>query len=112
MQIVFDLFQVFVKKEIERGNPIEAIGYYLGATLRPLLEILRIHHNPVHYNFHTRYVYYELPESVTAVIEPLFYPADLDDLAEKHEAAVELFFETLEKTDMDLVRAKLAEEIG
>jgi hypothetical protein len=39
---MFDMFQVMTEKEINRGNAVEAISYYQGLTLRPLVEALRI----------------------------------------------------------------------
>ena len=89
----FDMFQVMVTKEIERGNPIEAAAYYQGATLRPLVEMLRILYAPVRHDFHTRYVYHELPEDVLGRLDPLFFPRDVDDLAEKRRAAQAWFHE-------------------
>jgi hypothetical protein len=89
----FDMFQVMVTKEIERGNPIEAVVYYHGATLRPLVEMLRTRYAPVRHDFHTRYVYHELPEAVVRRLEPLFFPSDLADLAAKRREAERWFEE-------------------
>jgi hypothetical protein len=92
----FAMFQVMVTKEIERGHPIEAAGYYRGATLRPLVEMLRALHSPVRHDFDTRYVYDELPEAVLERLEPLFYPSDMEDLAAKRDEA-EAWFSELER---------------
>jgi hypothetical protein len=89
----FDMFQAMVTKEIERGNPIEAVAYYHMATLRPLVEMLRTLYAPVRFDFHTRYVYHELPEAVVRRLEPLFFPRDLDDLAGKRREAQNWFEE-------------------
>jgi len=88
----FGMFQVMVTKEIERGNPIEAVAYYHAATLRPLVEMLRTLYAPVRHDFHTRYVYYEFPEAALRRLEPLFFPSDLEDLAAKRREA-EVWFE-------------------
>jgi hypothetical protein len=90
----FDMFQVMVTKEIERGNPIEAAAYYQAVILRPLVEMLRIRHAPIRHDFHTRYVYHEFPREVIERLEPLFFPRDAADLAAKR-ARAEAWFEEL-----------------
>ncbi|HOG48827.1 MAG TPA: nucleotidyltransferase domain-containing protein [Anaerolineae bacterium] len=107
LRACFDLFQVLTLKEIHRGNPIEAIAYYQGQTLRPLVEALRIRYNPIRYNFFSRYVYYELPPEVVRRLEPLFFVAGLDDLRAKREAAERFFHETIEAIDLAQVAALL-----
>jgi predicted nucleotidyltransferase len=93
MRARFDMFQVMVTKEVERGNAIEAAAYYQATTLRPLVEMLRILHGPVRHDFHTRYIYDEFPEAVLRRLDPLFFPRDLRDLESKREAAQAWFHE-------------------
>jgi hypothetical protein len=69
----YRLFGIFPYKEINRGNPIEAIAFYQSSVLRPLLEVLRIIHAPARHNFHTRYIHYDLPAALVAELEPLFF---------------------------------------
>lgn len=90
----FEMFQVMVTKEIERGQPIEAVAYYHGMVLRPLVEMLRILHAPVRHDFYTRYVYHEFPRKVVERLEPLFFLGDTRDLAAKRREA-ELWFSEL-----------------
>ena len=99
LRATFDMFQPLTLKELNRGNLIEAVSYYHGHTLRPLVEILRIQHAPERYNFHTRYVYYELPAAIIAEIEPLFLPRDAEDLRSKHARAGELFHAILKTVE-------------
>lgn len=87
----FDLFQVFTLKEIHRNHPAEAMVYYQGGTLRPLIELLGMRYRPTRYNFHTRYVYDEFPPEVVSRLEALFFVRDMDDLHIKHAAAGEWF---------------------
>jgi len=107
LPVMFRMFQVMVLKEIERGNGIEAIGYYPGMTLRPLVEALRIRYAPYHYTFYSRYVYSEFPYAVTSRLEPLFFIGSLQDLQEKHMQAVAWFEETIATIDLDEVRRML-----
>jgi hypothetical protein len=101
LPVTFDLFQVLTLKELNRHNYIEAISFYHSDTLRPLVELLRIKHNPIHYNFNTRYLYYELPPEVVKMIEPLYFVASGEDLRVKRERAEQLFYQTLAEIDTE-----------
>jgi len=94
LRLNFDLFQSFVPKEVQRGNWIEALAFYQSLTLRPLVEALRIHYAPEHYNFHTRYVYYDLPAEVVQRLEPFFFIGDGSQLVARH-AEAQAWFDTL-----------------
>jgi len=91
LQTRFEIFQVNVLKELNRGNLIEAVGYYHACTLRPLLNALNMRYRPERHSFSTRYVYYELPAEVSARLERLFLPAGLTDLRAKQAEAQEWF---------------------
>ncbi len=111
LRVHFDLFQCLTLKEIERGNAIEALAFYHAHTLRPLVEVLRMRHNPIHYNFYTRYLYYELPPAVVRRLEPLFFVAGLDDLRTKREEAERLFREAVAGLDPAAVASLLEQGI-
>ncbi len=96
MPVTFDMFQSLVLKELHRGNDVEALQFYHGMTLRPLLELLRILHCPARFNFHTRYFYYDLPSDVIERLEPLFFVSGPEDLRQKHQEAIEWFWEVQE----------------
>ncbi len=81
--VLYELFRPFVQKELNRGNTIEAIGYYHAVVLRPLVEVLRIARSPLHHSFHTRYVHYELPPEDIEKLEELFYVGDATQLPAK-----------------------------
>ena len=101
LRVTFDLFQPLTLKEIERGNAIEALAFYQGFTLRPLVEALRIRYMPARHSFHTRYVYYDLPAQVVEKLEDLYFVADLDELRDKHAQAEAWFNDTLAAIDLD-----------
>ncbi len=84
---IYDMFKPFVRKELNRRNSIEAMGYYQSMVLRPLVELLRIVHSPMRYNFYTRYVHYEFPQDVVRRLEALFYVSDMEDLVRKCDEA-------------------------
>jgi hypothetical protein len=89
LQARFDIFNSSVQKEINRGNSLEAIDLYHNLTLATLIEILRIKHNPLHYDFRMRYVHYELPSDVIKKLESLYFVRDEKDLQKKYNEAVE-----------------------
>ncbi|MFH1689633.1 MAG: nucleotidyltransferase domain-containing protein [Candidatus Eisenbacteria bacterium] len=97
LRVLFGLFQILTKKELNRGNVIEAVAFYQSYTLRPLVQALRILHDPTRHNFHTRYVHYDLPASDVTRLTELMFIADEEDLAAKRKRAEEWFHELLGK---------------
>jgi hypothetical protein len=96
LRVLFDLFGVLTEKELNRGNIIEAAAFYQSYTLRPLVQALRILHDPTRHNFHTRYVHYDFPEEDVRRLAELFFVADAGELAAKRERAEQWFHELLE----------------
>lgn len=97
MRLTFDLYQVLVLKEINRQNWMEAMAFYQGFTLRPLVEALRMKYSPAHYNFHTRYVHYELPPEAAQRLQSFFFVARPDDLAARRAEAEAWFNQTMDE---------------
>ena len=94
----FQIFQHLTKKEIARGHAAEALLFYHGFTLRPLVEALRILHCPHRRMFHLRYLERDLPPEVAARISDLAFVKDLDDLTKKRHEAERWFWETVKAT--------------
>jgi hypothetical protein len=101
LRVTFDLFQVLTLKELKRHNDIEAFSFYQSFTLRPLIEALRIRYSPTRYNFHTRYVHYDLPPDVVRQLQALFFVRDAADLGVKREQAERWFYGTLDDIRLD-----------
>jgi hypothetical protein len=97
LAVLFDLFQVLTLKEINRGNDIEAFAFYQAYTLRPLIQLLRMIHDPVRHNFHTRYVHYALPREDVERLRKLFYVSDVEELRTRREEAETWFNELQER---------------
>ncbi|MBE0432349.1 hypothetical protein IBX73_02650 [candidate division WOR-3 bacterium] len=95
----FELFQVLVLKEINRGNDMEAFSYYTAYTLRPLVEALRIKYTPLHYRFFTTYIYFELPREVNDRLERLYFVGDAKVLAIRRDEAAQWFWEVVTSID-------------
>lgn len=92
----FAIFQVMVLKEINRNHPVEAVQYYYRHTLQPLLQALGMKYRPERYNYHTRYVYDELPEEVVQKLEKLYFVNNLMDLEMRQKEAEEWFWEVMD----------------
>ena len=91
LQSRFAMFNNFVQKEINRGNYLEAMGFYRAITLASLAEALRIKYNAVHYDFKLHYIRYELPSDIIKKLEHLYFIKDETDLQEKYNEATEWF---------------------
>jgi predicted nucleotidyltransferase len=102
LQARFSMFNSLVQKEINRGNYLEAIEWYHVFTLAPLVEALRIKHNPIHHDFRMRYVHYELPPEITSKLENLYFIKNPKDLQEKYHKATKWFQETISKINPSL----------
>jgi hypothetical protein len=89
----FAMFNIFVQKEINRGNYLEALVLYYSMALGSVVDVLRIKYSPFHHDFKTRYVQYELPESIVKKLEQLHFVKDAMDLRAKYREATEWFNE-------------------
>ncbi|TLZ53421.1 MAG: hypothetical protein E6K18_00010 [Methanobacteriota archaeon] len=90
---VTEMFHVFVEKEANRRNWIEAMDNYRAYVAGPLLELLRMKYGPLHHTFRSRYVHYELPPDVVARYQRLVFVKDGQDLLEKYPEALKWFHE-------------------
>lgn len=99
LRTTFRLFQVLTLKELNRHNSLEAFSFYQAYTIRPLAELLRIRYSPYHYNFHTRYIHYELPRDVIGRLESLVFVSSAEDIRAKREQAEQWFNEMLAQFD-------------
>jgi hypothetical protein len=104
----FELFQVLTLKELNRGNYIEALSYYITYTYKPLVEVLRIKYCPYHYNFFTSYIYYELPPDVVKRLHRLYFIADAEELRARQAEAETWFWEVIKRIDRATVKKKIA----
>jgi hypothetical protein len=99
----FELTQVVPIKSARRGEIAEAIVCYQAFTLRPLIEMLRIRHDPWRHDFDVRYLRYDLPDDVRRRYEALWIVRDLDDLLAKRAVAEAWFGEVLAGLDVDAI---------
>lgn len=91
----FPMFQNLVRKAVLRGDEVEATAMWMGQTLRPLVDLLRIRHNPERFDYGLRYTGYDLPADARRELEALLWPRDGADLLKKLDMAKALFDRTL-----------------
>jgi hypothetical protein len=71
---------MLVDKELARGQPLEALGFYQ-VLVRALIDLLGMRHRPERFDFGWRYVERELPEDAQALIARHAFVADAAALA-------------------------------
>lgn len=95
----FDMFQHVPTKERLRGRAVEALHFYQQMSLRPLVEALRLLHDPQRRMFSIRYLARDLPPDVCRRIERLSFVHDLGDLAVKHGEVQRWFWSCIERLE-------------
>ena len=87
------MFAHMVEKECRRQHPIDASAFYQSMILQPLVELLRIRHDPWRHDFGLRYLHHALPAPVARRVEELCYVRNFADLQAKSRAALRWFDE-------------------
>lgn len=101
LEKTFIFFQVWVKKGVKRDNFLEALSYYHSFILDPLVELLRIKHEPTKREFGLKHVERDLPKNVLRELEDL-YKVDLTpEISTKSQKANELFFKVLKEVEKE-----------
>lgn len=95
----FPFFQAWVKKEILRGNFLEALSAYHTKVLEPLVELLRIQHTPKKSDYGLKHISRDLPKKIVLMLEDLHTVNSLQELSLKLKKANRLFLDTLKEMD-------------
>ena len=82
LQGAVPVYGMLVEKELARGRPLEAFGFYQ-ALLRALLEVLGMEHRPDRFDFGWRYVQTQLPDDARALLAHYVFVADEHALEER-----------------------------
>jgi len=85
------LFAHMVEKECRRQRPLDAMGFYHGLVIAPLVELLRIRHDPWRHDFGMRYLHTTLPVDQARRLEDLLFIRNFPDLQSKQRVAVRWF---------------------
>jgi hypothetical protein len=75
---------------------------YHRVILGSLIQGLRMRHHPVHYDFGTRYIHYELPPDVVQRLVDLHFVSGPSDLSGKVNEAGRWFRRTMREIDPGL----------
>lgn len=81
------VYAMLVDKELARGHPLEALGFYQ-VLVRALIELLGMQHRPERFDFGWRYVERELPADAQGLIARHAYIAGADALASSRASIV------------------------
>lgn len=80
-----------VEKECRRQRVLDAIHFYHGLIIAPLVELLRIRHDPWRHDFGMRYLHTTLPVEQARRLEDLLFIRNFPDLQTKQRVAVRWF---------------------
>ena len=92
-----------VGKEIERGRPFDAFGFYQRFVVDNLVALARMKHDPNRHDYGFRYLGFDLPQDLLEEIEACCYVGSLDELAIRFEVAKDLISGLLEDLERELV---------
>jgi hypothetical protein len=76
------VYTLLARKELARGRPLEAHGFYQ-ALVRALTELIGMRHRPDRFDFGLRYVHSDLPADARAVLARLLFVDGPDALAQR-----------------------------
>lgn len=99
----FELLGELAMKSAHRGEAAEAVVFYQAFVLRPLVEVLRIRHDPWRHDFDVRYLRFDLPEPARSRVYRLWFVRNFIDLRAKHAEASEWLRQELGTLDVDRV---------
>src|SRR6185503_5401349 len=87
-------------KSARRGDLPEAIQFYQSFVLAPLVEVLRIRHDPWRHDFGVRYLRHDISEPDRSRLFELFPVRDAEDLLAKRDRAEAWFREAVRTLDV------------
>jgi len=91
LRTTFELFGPMVTRSVRRGLPVEAATFYTRFALAPLVELLRMRHDPARFDFGLRYLDRDLPPEAYAFVQELAFPRDAADCERLQAKARERF---------------------
>jgi len=95
---MFDFFTILVKKELVRGNFLEALNYYHQNIMQPIAKLARIYFEPTKKGFNLKHIKRDLPSDLVKSIEDLYAVSSLNDIQIKLNKAIE-FMHIMEKSN-------------
>jgi hypothetical protein len=83
------------RKELARGRNVDAFGFYIGLSIRPLLAVLGMVHRPDRWDYGFRYVKEDMPAEAVARLQRVLYIPDPELLEERFTEANAMFDEAV-----------------
>ncbi|MBN2541230.1 hypothetical protein JXI42_00030 [bacterium] len=94
---MFDLIAIEARKQILRGNKIDAFIDHNMLVARFLAYLLNLKYRPAKYDFGLRYANREYPAEVVAFLEDVMIGLNFDELETKMQLVERKFYELLEE---------------
>jgi hypothetical protein len=95
------MFGIMVEKELKRGRPLDALHFYQGMVVRPVVVLLGMRYRPFRFDFGMRYMHLDLPEPVQNELREIAFVSGPGELLDKQRRAELLFDRTLAEIDVD-----------
>jgi len=67
------VYRTNVEKELARGHALDAIGFYFGGLLRPLVELIGMRYRPERFDYGWRYLHLDLPAELQQTLQNFAY---------------------------------------
>jgi hypothetical protein len=67
------VYRTIVEKELARGHALDAIGFYFGGLLRPLVELIGMRYRPERFDYGWRYLHADLPAELQRKLQTFAY---------------------------------------
>ena len=80
---VIPVYRALVAKELDRGNTVDALAFFHGGIVRPVVQLLGILHRPFRFDFGLRYLRRDLPAAEYNKIERMMYVSTANDLRDR-----------------------------
>lgn len=90
--------RTLLRKELRRGSFLQALHCYHEGLLKPLVELLRIRHQPTKQGFYLKHIDRDLPNDIVALLEDLYVISSLEDICTKSQKADTILKELTEGT--------------
>jgi hypothetical protein len=70
------VYRTIVEKEVARDHALDAIGFYFGGLLRPLIELVGMRYRPERFDYGWRYLHADLPAELQRTLQDFAYVDD------------------------------------
>jgi hypothetical protein len=101
LRAMFPMFQNHIRKAVLRGDLVEAMAMWVGQSMRPLVDLLRVRYCPARFDYGFRYTQLDLPAPAHEKLRDLLWAHDANDMLAKLDEAQAWFEEILAEIDAD-----------